>query len=271
MSVVASVCMGHAPGMMGWPERAPKEQRERLFGAIAEAGQRVMAVEPDVLVLATSEHFANFFDIRPPFYLNIGEQSEGPAEKWLGVERRAVPGNASLAERMLESSLEKGFDIAYGHDLLLDHGSIIPLELMAIHRETPVIPIIVNGLCAPMPTFTRCGEWGESLGELLQAAPERVALVGCGGLSHWPGMAEQGKISPVWDRAVLDGLTAGDRSVLTEPPETGWDEAGPGAHELRAWTITGFATPPARAEVLAYEEAVAWGGGLAVVDLLPQQ
>ena len=153
-------------------------------------------------------------------------------------------------------------------ELVLDHGSIVPIERLGL-GGLPIVPLIVNALVSPMPTLGRCRQVGDVLGEALARNTSRVALVAAGGLSHWPGMAEAGLMSPGWDRAVLAGLRDGDREVLWDPPREGLEEAGPGAAEIRAWAVVGAATPPARAEVLAYEPVDEWATGCAVVDLLP--
>lgn len=266
MTVVAAFTASHAPGILSAPDRPPAEVAGRVHDAYAEAGRRLRAARPDVVLLVTSEHFANFFEVVPAFYLNLAESARGPVEGWLGVEERNVPGHPALARRLLEHALDTGFDLAFGDQLVLDHGSFVPIELLGL-ADVPVVPLIVNALIEPMPTLRRCRDLGLTLGTGLQAIPERVALVAAGGLSHWPGMAEAGLMSPEWDHAVLDRLAAGDREVLWEPPSEGLEEAGPGAAELRSWTVVGAAAPAGRAEILGYEPVAEWATGCAVVAL----
>jgi len=238
-----------------------------VFEAYTTAGKRLRASEPDVLVIFTAEHFANFFSIRPTMYINIGDRTHGPQEAWLGAEQRTVPGHPDLAMAMLRHSFDDDFDVAHGHDLLLDHGTIVPLDLLSIDRELPVVPVIVNGLVEPMAPLRRYAAWGESLHKLFEQRSERIAVLGAGGLSHWPGMPEQGKVSQLWDEAVLDGLVHGDRSVVEIMPAAGRADAGPGAEELRAWSVAVCASGSTSAEVLNYAPVPEWGGGIAVVDL----
>lgn len=270
MSVVASFTVSHAPGMLAWPERAEDGVRSRVLEeGYARAGERLRSADPDAVVLVTGEHFANFFSVIPPFCLHIGDQTEGPIEPWLGVAKRTLPTHAELSRKLLEAFVEGGDGVAYSHELVLDHGSMVPIELMGIPADIPLVPLIVNTLVEPMPTLDSCRRLGESLGAALDRTDLRVALLGAGGLSHWPGMAEAGRMSPDWDMAVLDGMANGDRRVLWEPPAVGWEDAGPGAEEIRAWAVVGAATPPGRAETLAYEPVDAWATGCAVVDLAP--
>jgi aromatic ring-opening dioxygenase catalytic subunit (LigB family) len=269
VTVVGSFAVSHAPGMLAWPERAEDDLRSRVMDGYKEAGARLRALEPDVVVLVTGEHFANFFSIIPPFCIHVGESTAGPIEPWLGVERRTIPTDAELADRILRSALSAGRDLTYSHELVLDHGSIVPLELMQVPHELPIVPLIVNTLIDPLPSLDSCRQLGEVLGGVVADSDRRVVLLGAGGLSHWPGMAEAGKMSPEWDSALLDALTAGQRDTLWSPPTVGYEDAGPGAEEIRAWTVVGAATPDAKAEVLVYEPVEAWATGCAVVDLLP--
>ena len=268
MTVAASFVMSHAPGMLAWPERAGEDERGRLFEGYRLAGERLRALDLDAVVLVTGEHFANFFSFIPPFCIHLGTSTEGPIEPWLGVPRRTIPTHAALADRILRGSLRSGSDIAFSHELVLDHGSIVPMELLGVPADLPVVPLIVNPLVDPLPSLDSCRRLGTVLGQILEESELRVGLLGAGGLSHWPGMAEAGRMSPDWDNAVLTGLAEGRRDVLWDLPATGYEEAGPGAEEIRAWAVVGAATPDGAAEVLAYETIDAWATGCAVVDLL---
>lgn len=272
MSVVGAFAVSHAPGLVAWPEKADPETRERLFEfGYAEAGRRLRALKPDVVLVATGEHFANFFSIMPTFCLHIGVKSEGPIEPWLGVDKRVVPTHADLADRILRHVLEDGHGVAFSHELVLDHGTMVPLELMQVPDDVPIVPLILNTLVDPLPSLHSCRDLGFSIGEVLADSDLRVVVIGAGGLSHWPGMAEAGRVSPEWDRTLLRGLEEGRRDVLWDLPSEGFDDAGPGAEEVRAWAIAGAAAPSAAAEVLAYEAVDAWATGCAVVDLMPAQ
>ncbi len=268
MSVVGAFTVSHAPGMLAWPDVDEGTHERLIVGGYQRAGERLRALAPDVVVLVTGEHFANFFSVIPPFCIHLGENTEGPIEPWLGVPKRRIPTHAALARDMLAVALAGGRDIAFSYELVLDHGSMVPLTLLDVAADLPVVPIIVNTLVDPLPSLESCRKLGAVLAEVLEASDLRVVLVGAGGLSHWPGMAEAGKMSPEWDNAVLDALVAGDRECLWAPPEAGYADAGPGAEEIRAWAVVGAAAPEARADVLAYEAVDAWVTGCAVVDLL---
>jgi len=66
--------------------------------------------------------------------------------------------------------------------------------------------------------------------------PERIALIGTGGLSHWPATPDSGKINHQWDREFLRRWSANDREALLSytDAET-YREAGQGGFEIRTF------------------------------------
>ena len=55
---------------------------------------------------------------------------------------------------------------------------------------------------------------GEALRRACDSVPERIALVGTGGISHWPATPDSGKINEEWDRDFLDRLMRQDKAAL---------------------------------------------------------
>lgn len=97
----------------------------------------------------------------------------------------------------------------------------------------PVVPVIINALTPPMPTARRCFAFGEFLGKVLQQSEKRIALIATGGLSHWPGEAQHGRINIAFDKKFLDNLVTGDHHQLTAYTHDEINsEAGSGGHEI---------------------------------------
>src|SRR5436190_645272 len=88
---------------------------------------------------------------------------------------------------------------------------------------------------------------------------ERVAFVATGGISHWVGTPETGRINPEWDRWVLDHIERGDVEPLLRLT---WEEierdGGNGGQEIRNWVALMGAVPGAKGEALAYEPVPEW-------------
>jgi hypothetical protein len=65
---------------------------------------------------------------------------------------------------------------------------------------------------------------------LRRAVPERIALVGTGGISHWPATPDSGKINEPWDREFLDRWARQDKAaLLSYSDEATYRDAGQGA------------------------------------------
>ena len=85
----------------------------------------------------------------------------------------------------------------------------------------------------PLP---RAWAFGEALRRACDSVPEKVAIVGTGGISHWPATPDSGKINEAWDRDFLDRLMRNDRAALMDyDDEKTYQEAGQGGFEIRTF------------------------------------
>ena len=96
---------------------------------------------------------------------------------------------------------------------------------------------------------------------LVDARPERVALVASGGMSHYPGTDRYASPDYDWDRDMLAALAAGRGAETARLTGEELDKAG--NVELRTWITLLGAVGDARAEVLCYEPS--WHHGNAMV------
>jgi aromatic ring-opening dioxygenase catalytic subunit (LigB family) len=270
VSIVAAMAASHSPGITGWPEHAPPDQAGRFLNGYRELRERLDAVQPDLLLVITPEHWANFFlDKMPPFCLGIGAEFEGPLEdeKFLRVSKSKVPGAPDTARKLYETmSLE--VDLAFSQELILDHGSMVPLHLLTPQLNLPVIPLIVNCLANPMPPLGRCYRMGQVLGASVREQPERIALLATGGLSHWPAMIEAGKINSDFDQNFLRMFREGTIAAFMPTTDAELEaQAGLGGHEIRTWIALAGAMEGKKGEILAYEPVKAWATGCAVASM----
>jgi 2,3-dihydroxyphenylpropionate 1,2-dioxygenase len=269
MSIVAALAASHAPGITGWPESAPAEQTERFFKGYEKLRETLIAGRPDLLVVITPEHWANFFlDKMPAFCLGMAQEFEGPLEdpKFLRVSRTKVPGALGPAHKLF-GAMTQEIDLAFSEELTLDHATMVPLHLLTPQMDLPVIPLIVNCLAHPMPPLQRCYRMGRVLGETVRAWPERVALLATGGLSHWPAMLEAGKINVEFDEGFLRLFEEGRTKEFARTDAEVENEAGPGAHEIRPWIVLAGALEGMKGKILAYEPIKAWATGCAVASI----
>ena len=253
--VFAGVC-SHAPGITGRYERADKAQRERFYDQMHAMRRRLEAARPDALIVVAAEHFANFFmDNMPAYCLGMADGYEGPVEdeEWLGIARTGVPGNADLAERLVGAVLEE-VDVSYAQEWKFDHGVMVPLNFLTPRYDLPVIPANINCQGPPLTPLKRAWKFGESLRRACDEQSERIALIGTGGLSHWPCTPDSGKINEAWDREFLERWVRDDYSGMTgySDAET-YRDAGQGGFEIRTFVCIAGATAGYPREILFYE------------------
>ena len=142
-----------------------------------------------------------------------------------------MPGNADLSRRLI-GALMHDIDVAYAEEWKFDHGIMVPLNFMTPRYDLPVIPVNVNCQGPPLTPLARAYEFGRALRRACDAQPERIALIGTGGISHWPATPDSGVINEAWDREFLERFLANDRAALTSYTDED-DAARRGAGRLR--------------------------------------
>ena len=252
--VFAGVC-SHAPGITGRAERADPDVRERFHAQLDAMRRRLEAAEPDALVVVAAEHFANFFmDNMPAYCVGMADEYEGPIEdeQWLAIRRRKVPGDAALSRRLIRSVM-RDIDLAYAEEWKFDHGIMVPLHFLTPRYDLPVVPVNINCQGPPLTPLHRAYRFGQALRRACDERPERLALVGTGGVSHWPCTPDSGTINEAWDREFLDRLVHGRKdALLSYTDEETLRHAGQGGFEIRTFIAVAGATEGAAGELLFY-------------------
>jgi aromatic ring-opening dioxygenase catalytic subunit (LigB family) len=267
--VFAGVC-SHAPGITGRARRADPGLREAFYGQLDVMRQRLEATRPDALIVVAAEHFANFFMNNMPAYcIGMGESYSGPIEDeaWLAIRSTTVPGNADLSRRLIQAILP-AIDVAYAEEWKFDHGIMVPLHFLTPRYDLPVIPVNINCQGPPLTPLARAYEFGRALRLACDAAPERIALVGTGGISHWPATPDSGTINEAWDRTFLERFLANRRADLIAytDAETLRD-AGQGGFEIRTFLAVAGATEGMTGELLFYAPIPIFAVGCTVATM----
>jgi 2,3-dihydroxyphenylpropionate 1,2-dioxygenase len=173
----------------------------------------------------------------PAYCIGIGSQYEGPIEdpEWLKIPKTKVPGAADLATRLTREVM-KTVDVAYAEEWKFDHGIMVPLHFLTPNYDLPIIPVNINCQGPPLTPLHRAWAFGEALRRACDSVPERIAVVGTGGISHWPATPDSGKINEAWDRQFLDRLMRNDKEALLsyDDVET-YRDAGQGGFEIRTF------------------------------------
>ena len=261
----------HDPLITAIRELAEPRQIEKVDAAFDELKKRVEKVSPDALIVIGDDHFNTFFlDNMPAFCIGVAAGAKAPVEGWLRIPKYDVTYQQDLAKRILNDCVESEIDLSWSEELKMDHGIMLPLHFMTPHMKIPIVPLYINCQVHPMPTPKRCYEVGKKIREIVEAAPgnERIGVIGTGGLSHWVGTPETGKVNVDFDHRFLDGLLQGKDEELTRHTNAQIEEAGNGAHEIRNWLMMlGAAGEKRNPEVICYEPIPIWITGVGFVDM----
>jgi 2,3-dihydroxyphenylpropionate 1,2-dioxygenase len=190
-----------------------------------------------VIVIA-AEHFANFFmNNMPSFAIGLCDQYQGPIEdpSWLRIARTAVPGNAQLARQLIQEIMQT-VDVAYAEEWKFDHGIMVPLHFLTPQFDIPVVPVNINCQGPPLAPLHRAWAFGEAIRRAADSVPQRIAVVGTGGISHWPATPDSGRINEAWDRDFLARWSRNDRNaMLSYSDRDTYRDAGQGGFEIRTF------------------------------------
>ncbi|KRW61438.1 3-carboxyethylcatechol 2,3-dioxygenase [Pseudomonas sp. TTU2014-080ASC] len=208
-------CLSHTP-LVGFvdPARAVLDEVDDVISA---ARKRVAEFDPELVVLFTPDHYNGFFyDVMPSFCIGMAAHAIGDFGTLAGPLN--VP--QELAESCAQAVLDAGVDSAVSYRMQLDHGAAQPLELLfGGLREVPVIPVFINSVATPLPSFQRARLLGEAIGRWAQSLNQRVLFIASGGLSHQPPVPELAKVDGLMaDRLKGSGryLPADEREARTQ-------------------------------------------------------
>lgn len=233
--VYAGICC-HAPGITNRPETADAADLAELKQQFETLRREIEAAEPAALVVISSEHFGNFFtDNMPTFAIGMAQYYEGPIEDadWLRIPKVCVPGDRDLSRRLIQHVLNDA-EVSYSEEWKFDHGMMVPLHHLTPAYDTPVVPVNINCQAPPLTPLHRAYEFGAALRKAIDALPEKIALIGTGGTSHWPCTPDSGKINGDWDRDFLRRWSDNDFASMTAySDEDILRDAGAGALEIR--------------------------------------
>jgi aromatic ring-opening dioxygenase catalytic subunit (LigB family) len=239
MSLVYAGVLSHAPGITGRAHLVDNiEIRDEFYAKLDVQRQEIEASGAEALVVIAAEHFGNFFMNNMPAYcIGMGEYYEGPIEdpEWLKIERTRIPGAPDLGRRLTREVLQS-VDTAYAEEWKFDHGIMVPLHFLTPKYDLPIIPVNINCQGPPLTPLHRVWEFGEAMRRACEAVPEKIAIVGTGGISHWPATPDSGKINEAWDRDFLDRLMRNDKdALLSYTDEEIYRDGGQGGFEIRTF------------------------------------
>lgn len=270
--LVAGFCMPHDPLMSASPQINQQDSADNILAGMADVHQRLVTAKVDTVIVVGDDHYTMFGPhCLPQYLIGIGDL-EGPEEVWLQIERYKFANNTALAEHIMNYGFDNGFDWAVAKSLTVDHGTMLPIHLSVKPRESgmQVIPVYTAAGVTPLLRPRRAYQLGEMIGAAVQAwhKDERVAILGTGGISHWVGSAQMGRVNQEFDQMVLGHVAAGNAEALINlSDEYVIENGGNGALEIRNWLVAMGAMRASGAELLCYEPIPEWITGCGIAEL----
>ncbi len=246
----------------------------RIRQAFGTLRDRLETYRPDAIIIVGDDQREVFSKAcTPQLALLIADQVAGTTN--LGLLGQPLDQNhitlkchRELAQFLLDRLVARRFDVAFVEELTplarpqagLGHAFIRVANALAL-QETglPTVMFFVNAYHPPIPTAERCYELGLALREVLADRPERVAILGSGGLSHDPRGPRAGWVDEPLDRWVLGCLARGEGERLQSLFTFDSDTVRSGTGEIRSWiTVAGafHAVPATIVEYIPARHAV---------------
>lgn len=177
--------------------------------------------QPDVAVVFYNDHGLNFFlDKMPTFAVGAAATYRHADEGWGLQTFKPFVGAQSLSWHIINTLVQEEFDVTTCQEMLVDHGFAIPFELFwpgTTSWPVTVVPIEINTVLHPLPSPRRCLALGRGVGKALRSwtKPDKIVVLGTGGLSHQLDGTRAGFINKDYDRFCLDQIGP-DPEALTE-------------------------------------------------------
>jgi protocatechuate 4,5-dioxygenase beta chain len=168
-------------------------------------------VKPDVAVVFYNDHGLNFFlDKMPTFAVGAAAQYNNADEGWGIPTLPPFNGELDLSWQIINTLIDKEFDIVSCQEMLIDHSVTLPLKLFWPKDLCPVtvVPICINTVQFPLPHAKRVYDLGKAVGEAIAAwdSEKKVIVIASGGLSHQLDGERAGFINKQFDLQFLESL-----------------------------------------------------------------
>lgn len=205
--VVGTISLSHSPLWNLAPDPDAGSPGAEFVESVSRARAILADLRPDVVVVFGPDHARGvFYDLLPPFTIGI-ERIEGVGDYF--SPKGELPTAPSFARAIFDGVTERGFDPAISLDMRIDHGLTQVYARLVPDLDIPIVPVIINSGCPPLPTFERSYDFGAAVGAAIaqSAGDERVVVIGSGGMSHWPASIDafDENITPEWREFLIHG------------------------------------------------------------------
>ena len=258
------------PGLPHLVSDKAVESWEALRRALRQAGERVKALRPEVLVLYSTQWISvlgHSFQTNPnPKGLHVDENwyemGDFPfdlrVDAMLGTRAAEVASSLGLATKTVNY---EGFP--------LDTGTLVALRFLNPDSVIPVAVVSCNIYAGQEDSL----KLGRAMQQAIEESGKRAVAVACTALSGRffteeidPGADRLSRAEDdVWNRRILDLIAQGKNAeVLTLSSEYAQAAVADMGFKAFAWLMGVLGTPATQGNVLAYGPI--WGTGAAVVE-----
>ena len=261
--IVAAMGTVHAPQLFTYPPTEDHKQLDADIAAMRELGKSLDETKPDLVIVIGSDHLETFFLSSAPTFAIVG----GKHSRAEFARRHYSLPIHPLAEELLNSLVENGFDMTYSQDAVLGHAFAAVYEWVIEGRTIPVVPLFVNTYLPPLPTAQRCALLGQAIRKVIDTSDLNVAIVASGGLSHYPGTWKYPQPAYDFDWWVIAQMERGNFEPLIRLTNHQLDQVG--NTEILPWIIMFGAMGSQAGELLTYQPT--WHHGHAVMRFIPNK
>ncbi|MFK4754613.1 hypothetical protein [Oceanobacter antarcticus] len=275
-TIVSGLLVPHDPVMFVAPDAPAKEIADKAWAAFDTCAERLAEQDVDTVIIVGNDHYMLFgTTCLPQFCIATGDV-DGPLDQLPGLKRQPVPNHEALATHIAAHGHANGFDWAVARSFSTDHSFSIPFQKIvqraAEIRGKPIqaIPVYLASAVDPFLTMQRAQQLGQQITAAVEAfdGDERVAVIGSGGISHWVGTKESGRVNETFDHMVLDHCCSLNiNAIMALSDEHILEHGGNGAMELRNFVCAMAAVNADSTSLIEYQPVPEWVTGLGFIEL----
>ena len=248
--ILGCVATSHIPAIGGAIHKGLQQDPywKPFFDGFPPVHDWLGKVKPDVVVLFYNDHGLNFFlDKMPTFAVGAAAQYNNADEGWGIPTLPPFRGELDLSWQIINTLVEREFDIVTCQEMLVDHACTLPLKLLWPNGDCPVsvVPICINTVQFPLPKASRVYALGKAVGQAVADwdSNKKVLIMGSGGLSHQLDGERAGHINKAFDLQFLDSLLTNPEWATQFSIHELVEKTGTQGVELLMWLATRAAVP----------------------------
>ncbi|AZN65855.1 catalytic subunit of meta cleavage enzyme [Marinobacterium iners] len=244
-----------------------EDQARNVIEGMKKLGNIIKKSKPDIILIISSDHMCNFdLSLQPRFAIGISDEYTTMGDMDIPIEN--IKGSRLLANTIVETADQDGFDLCQSEELKLDHGIMIPLTFMDL-KNYPIVPLIVNINTSPMAEASRCVSLARTIKKSINELDEKlnISVIAAGGLSHWLCIENHGEVSEKFDHMIMDRLCNGEQEIITNMGnERIIQEGGNAGIEILTWLMASEISGNVSGEKIYYEPMRKWFTGVGGIN-----